>query len=479
MLLAVVGVALATSVALGFSATLASPGKVHSVHAAWEHDCSVCHEPLSPTSSRNGLQEMLKAGPVSDKLCQNCHSGPPHHPGREKESEVGSCSSCHVEHRGRHSQLSQVSDSLCTNCHANLEQHTEDHKPVYENKITGFDIDHPQFKIGPPGQRRELGSKDNPPRDPGKLKFNHKLHLTEGLTVGWKLDRIDKSMLERYKKLQPPGRNKNEDLVHLKCGACHQLDGAEAPKAAAIGDPGRTTGEYMQPVTYEQHCKACHPLTFDPAVPNVEVPHLLQPAEVRRFLWGVYAGEEVKKRAPDKKPAADRPLPGHNLTREELDEMRARMSGNVNAAESALYVKALDKAVKGAFTGKPMCALCHQFDWPPGEKLPKEILPTDVPRVWFPHSKFTHKAHRMAGCLECHDAEKSTTNTDILLPGIENCQECHRPAGVEDGKKVGGVRHDCVACHRYHLGDAPEAGPGARKRGIKVRKTLQEFLDGK
>jgi hypothetical protein len=469
VLLGLVGVVLAVSLASGYWREMASPGKVHVVHAEWEHDCSVCHLPLQPTSSRNGLRGALGVGQVSDALCKKCHAGPPHHPGREIAEEVGSCASCHTEHHGRRAQLSLVADSTCTKCHADLEKHVKDGKPLYEKTVTNFDRDHPQFRIGLPGKRQPLDKVS----DPGKLRFNHEVHLAAGMKTQWHLDQItDPELRERYRKEQD--NKEDKDPVQLTCASCHQLDAADAPTGApGGGSVTRTMGEYFQPTTYEQHCKACHPLTFDPRLPKVEVPHLLQPEQVRRFLWGVYGGEEVKELK--KKSITDRPLPGMNLTREAQQEAKARIAGRVGEAESILFQQDVEKAMKFATQGKAMCGLCHQYTSGPEKK----IVPPDVPRVWYPHSKFSHKAHRMAECKVCHDAEKSTKNSDVLLPGVENCRKCHAPSGVVKDHKVGGVRYDCVTCHRYHNGERPQAGLGAAKRGIEKRKPLQDFLDGK
>src|ERR1700722_18127032 len=122
--LGVVGVGLLVSLAFGWWRDLASPGQLNWVHSAWEHDCSVCHEPLKPTSSRNGLHTTLAAGKVSDQLCMNCHAGTPHHPNHVKTEEIGSCASCHMEHRGRQSMLSKLPDHNCIRCHANLKEHS-------------------------------------------------------------------------------------------------------------------------------------------------------------------------------------------------------------------------------------------------------------------------------------------------------------------------------------------------------------------
>jgi hypothetical protein len=486
--LLVVGGLVGASVASGYWRNLASPGKVHRVHAAFENDCAVCHAPMQPTSSRNGLQGILGVGPVSDELCKNCHLGPPHH-AIEKPGDAGTCSSCHVEHRGRTADLSQVHDSTCVRCHDNLSAHVQGDPPRFALKVTSFASDHPQFNIGTGKDRQPLGKAV----DPGKLKFNHKAHLTAGIRYeerdsgGWTLGQIsDPALRERYRKAQPKGKDSDTDLVQLDCVSCHQLDATDAPKAGPGQNlPLRTRGEYMLPVTYEQHCQACHPLSFDPSLPTVQVPHLLQPAEVTRFLWGAYTERAAK--APDlpKRLATDRPMPGQNLSRVELEE-RKRIGGEVDKVKSFLFRTDLDKAKLFVFEGRTTCGLCHNYERNPNDKEPGKIAPPNLPQVWYSHATFNHAAHKAVECVACHDAaRKSTQSSDVLLPDVDNCRTCHAPssgslfAGKSSGPNRGGVRHECVTCHRYHNGDAPDAGLGAAARGVKTRRSIQDFLDGK
>src|SRR5207253_6041113 len=135
-------------------------------------------------------------------------------------------------------------------------------------------------------------------------------------------------------------------------------------------------------------------------------------------------------RAPDlrKKLSAARPLPGHNLSREER-EARKRIQAKVADVESFLFQDDLRKAREFVFMGKTTCGLCHHYQRTPGAVLPARILPIEVPEVWYPHATFSHRAHRAVECRHCHEgAEGSTKHTDVLLPGVANCQGCHAPA---------------------------------------------------
>ncbi len=333
--------------------------------------------------------------------------------------------------------LSKLSDSNCTRCHGDLKNHSIA-LSGYETNITRFDRDHPPFNLGPIGKRKTLSTDG----DPGKLRFNHKAHLTPGIRYsdkdaeGWRLANIkDESLRERYRKQQPADKRKDDDLVELTCASCHQLDASDAPKPGPGHNvPPRMGGEYVLAANYDQHCKACHPLTFNPGLPGTEIPHHLQPEDVRRFLWGVFARQEAK--AFETKTKTDRPLPGLNIPREEKEAVE-RIKRNVGGAESFLFQEDLGKAIQFVFKGKTTCGLCHSYEGKPGDAIPSRIVPTNVTPLWYPHAMFNHRAHRAAKCQECHQgALESTSSANILIPGIENCRTCHSASTMVDGKSA-------------------------------------------
>jgi hypothetical protein len=77
-----------------------------------------------------------------------------------------------------------------------------------------------------------------------------------------------------------------------------------------------------------------------------------------------------------------------------------------------------------------------------------------------PHSRFRHDSHRMLSCVECHAATTSHRTSDILMPAIHSCKQCHNAQA--------GARTDCYACHRYH-------NP-ATERGFNGKWTIATFL---
>src|SRR5207248_6162761 len=101
--------------------------------------------------------------------------------------------------------------------------------------------------------------------DPGNLKFSHYTHMRPGQGAKWTFDKIPEKggMRKRYLEFQQTFDKdvKETSLVKLDCASCHQLDATESSDWAV----GRSAGDYILPVIYDQHCKACHPLTFSSA----------------------------------------------------------------------------------------------------------------------------------------------------------------------------------------------------------------------
>jgi hypothetical protein len=460
-LAAATALALAGLVVSGHWKAAASPGPLHAVHAAWENDCAACHLPLSPEAGDNAVGRSLGGTRPADALCRGCHTGPPHHPGREIAEEVGSCGSCHHEHRGRHASLTDLRDDACSDCHARLPDHVAGGKTDYAATIHAFDRDHPELALVAADRNRPPGGK---PVDPEHLNFNHQVHLASGLkhaaddARAWTLDDVTgEEERERYRRQQPEGRRTGSDAVQLTCASCHEPDGGTTP----------TAGAYLPPVSYQRHCQGCHPLTLGAELPGVKVPHGLQPADVRRVLWGAFVERASRRPAP---PPPKSPLPGRGLDPAE-EAARAEVEGQVNAAERFLYRDDADKLARLVFEGKTACGLCHEYRRPEGGAGPPQVVPVGVPEVWFKHARFDHRSHRAVDCQECHvGAAASTTNTDLLLPGVAVCRKCHAP--------VGGVRSQCMTCHAYHDGDAATKGRAATSRAAPRRGSIDEFLAG-
>jgi hypothetical protein len=455
-LAAVTALALAGLALSGRWKAAASPGPLHAVHAAWENDCAACHAPLSPAGGDNPLGG---AGRPSDALCKGCHAGPPHHPGREIAEEVGSCGSCHHEHRGRNASLTDLRDDACTACHARLPAHVAGGTTRFAEKITAFHVDHPGIR---------------PVADPGHLKFNHKVHLAEGLkhaatdARAWTLNDVSDEERERYRRQQREDRRDGSAPVQLTCASCHETDGGTTP----------TAGAYLPPVSYARHCQGCHPLTLGAALPKVKVPHGLQTEDVRNVLWGAFV-EQASRDHGRRDPPPLSPLPGRSLDPEE-EKARAEIEGRVSDAERFLRRQDADKLARLVFEGKTACGLCHEYRQPKEDTGLPQVVPVKVPEVWLKHARFDHRSHRAVDCQECHArAADSTTNADVLLPDVEVCRRCHAPRATSGGQPVGGVRHECTTCHDYHDGDGAVRGRAGAARGVLRPGSIDELLSGR
>jgi hypothetical protein len=414
-----------------------SPGPLAEVHALWDDQCEACHIPFEPIKATH-LPVVAKGARPADERCRNCHAGAPHHP--TASTMADGCADCHHEHAGRNASLVRLPDFNCVECHANLAEHSAA-KPVYRN-VEGFDLNHhPDFRL-----IREKAS------DPGHLKFNHQLHMSPGMHVAGKADpnwTFAKLSPEDRGRYRLPGQ-RDTDRVVLECGSCHSL----SPTSTNAFPGGHYAGSgYMQPVTYKSHCRACHPLTVEPArgdQPAIDVTHGQSTAIVHRRLAEDYLGRYLASQGSLLDARVEiTPLPGKPLP-EEAARVRNVINSRVLAAEKTLY------------QGQQSCGLCHELKPTGGMQLAEaltvgqaprlDILKTDVPAFWFQSATFNHIAHQSMHCRDCHAAAyadspaASTHSSDLMIPGIANCVQCHAPRSAE----AGGARYDCTECHRYH-----------------------------
>ncbi len=375
---------------------------VSSAHTMFNNNCGICHIESFQTAKRlvGGDREVRSVG---NDTCRQCHDGPPHH---EHLVPNPDCATCHQEHRGQ-LILARVADSHCTQCHADLERQVGGECSFFP-KISGFTKDHPRF-----GAWRGKALDD-----PGTIRFNHEAHLQ---LKGKPLRGIDQPLL---------------DLQRNDCGYCHQPDPA---------------GRYMKPVNYEQHCSQCHPL-------SIQLVGKWHDARVQA------AAETFRKLpAPHKDPGTVRAALRERYIQfveenpsvigtKEMTEALPRLPW-LQPPQSGTETKdswakqQLQEGERILFTGGGGCRYCHEVRVERGarglpEYAPSSIRAASIPERWFPHSFFSHDRHQMLKCTECHDATHSRLTSDMLMPTIENCRECHSPQR--------GTRTDCAECHHYH-----------------------------
>ena len=367
-----------------------SSGQLSHAHAVFTEQCTLCHV----------AQAGLFTAHVTDKACLTCHDAPLHHANQTFTPE---CATCHVEHKGA-MLLQATADSACTQCHAQLR--TRDGQPHYANSITGFDNKHPEFTPLRTGQI-----------DPGGVRLNHYLHL------------------------QPNLMGPENTRVQMTCDDCHRAAGTGAwpygtvevhPVAATEPSPGHPKYQAYLPLPeFAKHCAACHTLQFDKRFGNEQVPHD-KPEVVRGFL--VKRFSEYIAAHPDavhEINPPDRQIPERirlpRVARNAVEWVQFR----VDDAEWLLYAKT--------------CKQCHTLT-PTSGPLP-EVAKSNLTTRWLSHAEFDHHAHRMMSCTTCHTRTPDSRETaDVLVPGIQTCQPCHRPQGPAKDAAEG----RCFECHQYH-----------------------------
>ncbi len=297
---------------------LASPGPLAHVHSAWESRCEACHVPFRSVNETPWRPMSSTDTPTSELRCQTCHAGSPHHPSQNVGEPIV-CAECHRDHRGPEASLVRVEDATCTRCHADLKQQRGGIPPLREptvpNSVTHFDADpahHPQFTA--------IGSKD-----PGRLRFNHALHQTKGFTreSGGKpitFAQVAETERARY------GWTSAQELASAvpplaDCTACHELGKTDLGSVtASTVSTSRGASASMLPVTYENHCRGCHPLAFDPKNPGKQLRHGLSTSEVLDELRQYYAAQAVeadpdrlRRFVPPVQSPASPPLPSSRI----------------------------------------------------------------------------------------------------------------------------------------------------------------------
>ncbi len=268
--------------------SLFNPAPVTLAHARLEHNCAACH-----VSGGAGTFKRM----VTDAACLNCHDAGSHHAGAmlhpggpqakqvvslSNANQAANCILCHVEHRG-HEALMSRADSQCIQCHQNLNEHVAN-KDVLE---VGFPVSVTSFPGGHPGFGRRLAATgvrtadtkagtavSAPASQPAAgdeawlpllmMKFNHRTHVgpdssarIESCTSchSTRLSGGDDAGLMALERQSPP-----QEELKRRVAVGRGLD--------AAGGVGRGGG-VMQPVRYEAHCRACHPLGL-PMTPDLK-----------------------------------------------------------------------------------------------------------------------------------------------------------------------------------------------------------------
>lgn len=411
-------------------------GKLSQVHKSLENNCQACH---------------VKAGEsVRDTACAACHTKVHDHADPKKLAEArgslgivggtkqligglfgiqpGRCVECHTEHQGT-TAMPVTDERFCANCHGDMSKRIN----TALKDTADFGDNHPQFAPtvrlaggeGMPMFRRV--SLDANPKEDNGLKFPHDLHLSTRNGVAQMAKTLGKG--EGYG-------------APLDCANCHMRD---------------TTGNSFVPVKMEPACGACHSLAFDQVGGTIRTLRHGEPAQVIADIRAFYRAGAPRTAAFQ---GMDRRRPGDFGT-----------SGQrINFAQtSAMHIGNADQAIRAVFSKGGACFDCHTVRQTGNATTPFAVKPVVLSRRYMTKGWFDHAAHDTETCASCHAVKQSRFASDVSLPKLAKCQECH---GGQDAKKE--VPSSCAMCHDYHMtGFAPLMVRSNRQRG-KAAEHIQE-----
>ena len=381
-------------------------GPLHSAHrVALGAQCDICHQ--KPFEQ------------VTDQACESCHTTITSHV-HKAHANAGvldglHCQNCHKEHN-EPVQLVNAQDALCTDCHKEL-------KPT----VSGFKgADHPPFELTllEPSVKRNLGS----------------------LSVDWSYRKVPASqdIAAQVESIQKADDHIKENS-HLKFSHIQHLDGDKvknltSDQALACNECHQLSAdqEHFAPIDMEQHCIACHELSFDPSNPKKQLPHGKVEA-IYETLEAHFLGKAFNDSAEE--TFERRRLPA------KTDE-KISCKGDFKCAQKQAVIEA-DRQFS-----QRGCVTCHEIEALEGVDATSrwQVLPSRLTHDWFPAAHFNHQSHLTqsgaegnALCISCHQADKSDSSHDVLIPGIENCLSCHGDSSMQDKVTV-----NCISCHGFH-----------------------------
>ena len=393
-----------------------SSGKLSLVHATLENNCAACH--TKPFVA------------VENQSCTACHSKIHDHadprrlltakvsPGIDGRIELatagvfgipeGRCVECHTEHEGA-TAMPVTEQRFCSDCHGGLDKKLSDTKIL---NASDFGTDHPQFRpaimSNPEGpspivQRVSLDAR---PLEDNGLKFPHRLHLSTTNGVA--------RMAQTFKGEHGFGKA-------LSCANCHVPD---------------ESGTRFKPVNMEQDCAMCHSLAFDRIDGTIRTLRHGEPDQVIADLRAFYRSTGPMR--PINFGSVDRRRPG--------DFAAQRTSSNFAFAAATRGGRA-EAAIRSVFSEGGACFDCHRVTQPGVQGPNYGIVPVRLPERYMKKGWFDHASHTTESCQSCHAAGTSDSASDVLLPKLASCRECH---GGESARKQ--VPSSCAMCHDYHMG---------------------------
>lgn len=382
-------------------------GALSSVHHGLEDNCEACHtEPFVA---------------VRDETCLTCHEDIADHAALPRQSVArgplsagdavqwqvahafnkpgpGACTDCHTEHEGA-GRMEPTREKFCSDCHGSLDTRLTD-TPLAN--ASDFGKAHPEFQaavLTDPRQEEPVRvSLAANPRQSNGLRFPHDLHMDRRGGVARMAQRLGQGS-------------------SLECKDCHK------PTA---------DGVRFLPVDMETNCENCHSLVFDQVGGAFRTLRHGQAEQMRAELLSM-------DRAARRPIVSDRRRPG------------AYGAGGLYRADFGRPASGAAMLAQ-AMSREGLCGECHV---PAGPRGSLQVMPVTQPSRYFMHGWFDHEDHKQEQCTSCHKAETSGAASDLLLPGIAQCRDCHQGESARKAEVPSG----CAMCHSYHPRSEPAAAP--------------------
>ena len=386
------------------SDALWTSGPLHPAHElAIGDNCKACHQVFFER--------------VKDAACLECHVDIADHVDMTKPishpilDSAPRCATCHREHNEPDPHLIIRADVLCVDCHGNTDQFAIDNLLA---QVSGFsESAHPEFDAkllmsvataGGTGMVFEWRTTEESvvtATEASNLKFPHDTHLDPMLVTS---------------------QNSGD---RLECKHCHKLS---------------LDRQHFVPITMETVCIECHELTFDAQMPDRQLPHG-EPLEAMIALEGQYL-----------RNFSDPDTPLEAVVRRRLPDRHDDDQDCIGTAFECASAAAA-QAINEQFTIRG-CVSCHVVTDSESEDVYTryQVFPVRLTTDYFPAGRFDHYSHQVmredsgdAACLQCHAAQDSSKSSDLLIPGIETCLDCH--SEVAEPVRV---NLQCIHCHSYH-----------------------------
>ena len=180
------------------------------------------------------------------------------------------------------------------------------------------------------------------------------------------------------------------------------------------------------PVEMEDACEDCHSLVYDKVGSTFRT---LRHGDVAQM----HADLMAMDRAPRRPVTSGLRRPGEFKRGGRYFQDFGRPTRNYLGVASALSEGGI-------------CGECHIPTTVGGEPA---VMPVFQRSHYFLNARFDHEAHEQEDCTSCHAADTSDTATDLLLPTLATCRECHMGAEAQQAE----VPSTCAMCHSYHPPD--------------------------